>query len=478
MKILLILPPLSESGSKRLKPRFAPYITASVASQLIKESFEVRVFDAYFENASFHDVAIKISEYQPDLIGIAAAEVNREIPYSVPTGLIEYIRRQDIRSPIVIFGNKETAFLDNYLDRCDRRDGSEYFISGDPEETILDLAKIFENKEETEISKIEGLLYKSNGKKIFTGRRILRDLDRLEFPAWDVVGLDKYFVIPHRYRRLRFYPLQSSRGCKWGKCIFCQDGLSIQKGGYYRVKSPQRVAQEIVYACQKYDCKEIQFGDQHFNLDKDWLMGLESEFKKNKIRLNWSCLSRIDMVTPEILAIMRRMGCWNILFGMESSCQHCLDTMDKGISVRQIENAVKWCKNEGIEVTGSFLIGIPGEKPQCVDNTVKFALGIGVDYAQFFIAKWFQEHDRFRNLGCLTEQYDFSQYDFCGRIFIPKGYRNLAHLKRTRYRAYLRFYLHPKIILRHLRRIKTVKDFGRLFRGLQILSDLIRNRHK
>lgn len=243
------------------------------------------------------------------------------------------------------------------------------------------------------------------------------------------------------------------------------------------MKSPQRVAREIVYACQRYSCQEIQFGDQHFNVDKDWLLELESEFKKNNIRLNWSCLSRIDMVTPEILTIMRRMGCWNILFGVESSCQRCLDTMHKGISVKQIENAVKWCKDEGVEVTGSFLIGMPGEGPECVEETVKFAIRAGIDYAQFFIAKWFKEHDEFKNSGHLTEQYDFSPHDFCGRIFIPQRYRDLAHLKRTQRQAYLKFYLHPKIIVRHLKKIKGPKDLNRLFGGSQVLYNLVYNRY-
>lgn len=473
MKIFLILPALFKTGSRGLLPRFGPYITMSVAAHLRKNSFAVKIFDAFLENASFQNIVLQINKYQPNIIGVAVGEVNRKVPLDISLSLIEYLKINNPKIIIIAFGSKNISYIRRYLEK---NDGLDYYIVGDPEETIVDLLKLLNNEKEADDFKMSGLLYKSKEKIIFTGKRILENLDKLEFPAWDLVSLDKYFSTPHRYKNTKFYPLNTSRGCRWDKCVFCQDDDCATKYSPYRVKSPQKVAEEISYVCQRYGCKEIQFGDLHFNVDRNWLLKLESEFKKNKINIRWSCLSRIDMVNPEVLSIMRRMGCWNILFGIESGCEHLLQIVNKGISLKQIENAVQWCKNEGIEVTGSFLVGLPGEKPKDVDDTMNFAIKMGVDYAQIFIAKWSKEHKEFKHMGRFTDQLEFSQYDVCGKVFIPHHYKNLSHLKYIQRKAYLKFYLHPKTIKKHLKKIKTTKDIKRLLSASKILLNFIQNK--
>ena len=147
--------------------------------------------------------------------------------------------------------------------------------------------------------------------------------------------------------------------------------------------------------------------------------------------------------------------------------------MDKGITLAQVQDAVAWCKKEKVEVTGSFLMGLPEEKPQDIYNTVSFARCIGVDYAQFFIAKWAKARIEFSDKGKFTNAWDFSQYDFCGNVFIPSAYKNLNHLKCVRRQAYRMFYFHPKIILRHIRKIGKLNELKRLFSGARILLYLL-----
>lgn len=472
MKILLILPPPCKSGDSGLLARFVPYLTVSVGAHLIKNGYEVRVFDAFFEKASFSDIAREVSEYQPKVIGVNLAEIVRTVPFEVSLSMVEYLK---IKHPLIVFigfGGKGTDFAHKYFEKNEKMD---YFIIGDPEETMVDLVRTLEKNQEVNSASLEGLLYKEQGKIVFTGRRTLKDLDRLEFPAWDLISKYRYFSVPHRYSSLSFYPLSTSRGCRWDKCTFCQDNTCVTRYSPYRVKSPQRVVEEIVYAHQKYGYQEIQFGDQHFNLERNWLLELESELKRQQLSIRWSCLARVDMVSPEILSIMHRMGCWNILFGIESGCEHLLSIINKGITVEQSKNAVRWCSERGIEVTGSFLIGLPGEKPEDVYHTVRFARNIGVDYAQFFIAKWGKPHVGFKHMGYLTDQFDFPKYDFCGKIFVPQDYKGILHLKDVQRNAYLRFYLHPATIMRHLKKIKAVSGMKRLLAASKILFYFIFN---
>lgn len=451
-------------------PRFAPYLTVSTATHLKKAGFYVKIFDAFLENASFRDIALEADSYKPDVIGVPLVEINREIPVKTSLSLIQSLRKTNPHCIFISFGSKDTEFMQEYF-RTDN--GLDYYIVGDPEETVLDLLNFLNKGTEGDAFNIKGLIYRNKGQVVFTGIRIIEDINRLEFPDWDLVGLDRYFSVPHRYSNIEFYPIFDTRGCLWGKCNFCQDDCCITKYAPFRVKSPQKITEEIIYAQQKYGCKEIQFCSAQFNTDKDWLLSLESELKKNKINIGWSCLSRVDKINPEILSILKRMGCWNILFGIESTNERLLNIMNKGITLEQIQNAVSWCKNEGIEVTGSFLMGLPEEKPQDVYNTVSFALRIGVDYAQFFIAKWSREHSEFKNKGRLSNLWDFSQYDFGGRAFIPTAYKSIGHLKRIQRQAYRRFYSHPKIILRHLGKVHKVTDLKRLFISGRILLQLL-----
>ena len=473
MKVLLILPPISNSGSWGLVPRAAPFITLSVAAHLRKASFAVDICDAFLENASFQDILSGVDRYQPDIIGVPLVEIIREFPLECSLSMIQYLKSNRPKIIIAAFGNKDIEFMSDYLEK---NEGIDYYIAGDPEETMVDLAQFLNKRKAITSIAIKGLLFKNETKVIFTGIRVMENLDRLEFPAWDLVNLNKYFIAPHRYRNIQFYPLISTRGCHWAKCTFCIDEDNIIRYLPYRAMSPKRVVKEIVYASQKYGCKEIQFFEQQFNTDKEWLLKLESELKKNKINISWSCLSRIDMVNPEVLSIMRRIGCWNILFGIESASERLLRVMNKGISLKQIERAVGWCKKSGIEVTGSFLIGLPKEEPRDVFNTVSFAQRIGIDYAQFFITKCLREHIEFKDDGCVADFWDFSRYDFYGRVFIPKSYKDIYHLKYIQRMAYLKFYMHPKVIVKHIKKVNNIQSLKRLFVAFDILLDLLRRK--
>ncbi|MFA5356844.1 MAG: radical SAM protein [Candidatus Omnitrophota bacterium] len=468
MRVLFILPALNEKGSMGVNPRPFPCLTVSTATYIRNGGVDVRVLDAFLENISFEAIVSEVKDYGPDVIAVPLSEVNRCVPVMTALSLIQRLKKSRVNSTIVSFGRQDTEFIRRHL----RGDGCiDYHIAGDPEETMLDLMRTLAKNRQADPAGIGGLLYKNKEEVVFTGVRITDNIDRIGFPDWSLIGLSRYSIVPHRYKNTGPYPIFETRGCLWGKCIFCQDGNS--NGEPFRTKSPGKIAEEIVYARERYACKEIQFLGQQFNTDKDWLLLLESEFKKNKINTRWSCLSRVDKVNPESLSVMKRLGCWNILFGIESTNESLLKSVNKGITGQQIRDAVFWCRNEGIEVTGSFMMGLPGEKPKDVYNSVSFACHAGIDYVQLFIAKWPNERSEFKNEGYLTESCDFSQYDFGGRVLVPLAYNDFRHLKRIQRSAYQRFYFHPRTILKHLGRIRSVNDFKRLCSGARVVLCLL-----
>ena len=287
-------------------------------------------------------------------------------------------------------------------------------------------------------------------------------------PDMDLIDLSRYYSFPHRYKEARAYPVMTARGCPWHRCIFCKE-ISIAGVPSYRTRSPGHVVSEIEAAIKKYGPLEVQFYDTNLNTDLQWLKAFQPEIEKRNLSFSWSCLSRVDRLTEDAVRIMRSTGCWNITFGIESSSQKLLDIMDKGVTVSQIEKAVKLCKDHGIQTTGSFLIGIPGEKAEDVVKSAKFAIKIGLDYAQFFIAKWHNQHEQFISKGKLLNDWDYSQFDFSGPVFVPDAYRDLVHLKKLQRKAYFIFYLDPRVVLRHLRRIDSFKKIKRLFSAVSVM---------
>lgn len=459
MKALLIAPPLYVRNKKKIFPRFPPYIVLSVAAQLTKEGFDVQVFDAYLEYATLEQIKEAVKLYAPSFIGIAPADVTRFPPIEVDIELTRLLKKSFPAIPIVIFGLKDRNNLWELLKNVPDID---YVILGDPEELMVKLACSINVK--AKLENTAGLIASpfSQAKLDSAQPQIVENLDRLAFPAWYLINLNRYYFFPHRYKTDRLYPVTATRGCPWNRCIFCKD-LSIANSSPYRSRSPGHLAEEIEYAVNKLGKKEIQFFDSNFNTDIDWLNKFREELKKRKVSFIWTCLSRVDRLNKEPVALMHEMGCWNIVFGLESSSQRLLDVIDKGCSLGQIREAVDLCKNYGILTTGNFLIGLPYEQPDDVLNSAKFAVDIGLDYAAFFIAKWHDEHRQFESEGRLLKEWDYSQFDFRGSVFIPKSYKGLAHLKKIQRKAYLTFYSHPRVVSKHLMGIRSLKDLKRLF---------------
>lgn len=475
MQILLIEPPLFiEKNNKKIFPRFIPYLPLSVAASLEHAGYNVKIYDAFLECADIKDIINVVTRYAPSFIGISPVDITRFPPIEVSIELIKSLKHSFPQIPIAIFGLKEKNILDKL---CNNRPEIDYVLLGDPEETMVELIQKIDKKEE--IKDIQGLITRDFSKTALdtSQTRIIDNLDRLFFPAMHLINLNRYIFLPHRYKKSKVYPIVSNRGCIWDKCIFCNEA-SIINAHSYRSRSPEHIVSEIEFAFKKYGDVEIQFYGNQLETDVKWLRKFQSEIITRSLSFQWSCISRVDKVNKEAIEIMRSTGCWNILFGIETSSQRLLDTINKGCTVVQTKKAVQLCKTTGIETTGSFLMGIPNEKPDDVINSVKFAIDIGIDYAQFFIIVWLYDDIRqFLAQGKFSNNWDYSQFAFRGQHFIPNSYKNLAHLKRIQLKAYLMFYFHPKTILNHIKKCRTFTHIKRLFYAvitiIKISNDLI-----
>lgn len=156
-------------------------------------------------------------------------------------------------------------------------------------------------------------------------------------------------------------------------------------GARPRAFSPKRVVEELEILVSNYDAKGVYFIGDNFTMDGRWVREVCELIKKHSLNIEWVCDTRVDLISRELLRVMMASGCRTIWFGIESGSPRILDKLNKGITLKQASNAVKLCREEGIKVACSFMLGFPGETMEDMDATLKFAMQLNPDWCQFNI---------------------------------------------------------------------------------------------
>lgn len=478
--ILFLMQPPFFDGASNLHPRGdLPHQIVQLATYIREiKSFSVSVFDGFVENFSFDKIIEKIEELQPQTVVMPLMIVNREIDYKNTFALCNMIKKNSPEIRMVLINwfyvqNIEVLIKESHC-------MVEYFLFGDIEISLPILLDFFEKKHD--ISFVPGLIYKAEKSwQITPGWAQLADLDKLPIPDWSLININAYQPMPHRYENRAYYTMNISRGCDWNKCLFCQEavGSTSKAPTRFLCKSPEKVVAEIILAQKKYQIKEIQFDSIQFPTEIKWLEQFRELLKKNKININWTCLSRINAVNQEKLKIMRDCGCVNILFGIESLDKKQLKFLQKGHTKKDVVKIIKVCRKFGIKTTGSFLMGLPQENPIDILLMAFNASVIGFDYYQLFIAKWYARlPKKLAEYGKVLSNWDYPKYDFYGPIFLPKAYKNVNQLKFVQKLAYVIFYLNLATIIRHVFDIRRGSDFKRKIQGIVILIEIFSRKRK
>ncbi|MDP3728026.1 MAG: radical SAM protein, partial [bacterium] len=301
-------------------------------------------------------------------------------------------------------------------------------------------------------------------KKIVEGTMV-RDLNTFPLPARHLLDMKKYNSLPNNYRvSENVFQMMTPRGCPY-TCTFCASA-----NGKYRQRSVENVIKEIKHLKEKYNVQEIAFWDDIFTMNKQWVLDFCNELEKENITIAWSCESRLDLINEEIVNAMAKAGCWNMFFGIESGNQEMLDNIKKKTTLEMIRKGVVMVKKSGIEVRGSFILGLPGETPEQGRKTIDFAIELDPDYAQFSIATPFPGTELWNTAdkwGTLDK--NFKDYHIFAPVFVVKGYPNAKELQKMQRLAFRKFYLRPGYILKRVSKMRNIRDIKRNLKGLKMV---------
>ncbi|MFA4907186.1 MAG: radical SAM protein [archaeon] len=464
-----VFPPISASeryGGRKLPEALGhlpPLGILYLAAMMEKNGFSCKVLDGPVSGMDATQAAEAVVAERPHIVCVSSitATFYRSIEVA------KKIREELPDTPILIGGHHATIMpFEVMKEPC-----FDIIVYNEGELTFLELMnefrknpRLLEDKER--LKEIKGIYFRANDGSIIKTepREPIQNLDELPFAARHLVDMAKYKPLPNQYKRLPATNFVAIRGCLYG-CTFCSNPAIF--GHKIRAFSPRRTVDEIKFLGEKYGIKEISFWDDVFTINRKWTEEVCDLLISEKVDVTWSCYSRVNGIDPELLAKMKKAGCWNIFFGIESGNQESLNLIRKGTNLEIIRRAIKMCKKAGIETRGSFIIGLPGETPEMARKTVEFAKSLDLDYAQFCICTPFPGTEMFNTAeeyGTLNKEYD--RYQIWSPVFVPKGYKDAKELEDMEKYAMRSFYLRPKYVIGRILSIRSFTDIKKYFEGL------------
>jgi len=249
----------------------------------------------------------------------------------------------------------------------------------------------------------------------------------------------------------------ATRGCPY-PCTFCGAGKAL--GKRVRKRSTENLLEEIDLLSGTYGIKEIHIMDDNFTFDRDYAARFCEALLKRDAKIFWALPNgvRLDTLDEGLLRLMEASGCYSMAVGIESGNQHVLDHIKKRLTLEKIEEKIRLVKRvSGIKVTGFFILGYPVETRQDMETTIRFALQLPLDRANFFNYTPFpgsQIYEQLKETGALHEL-DYDDLYIHNISFSPSGIRHKEMLAYPK-RAHLRFYARPRILWNLAKEVKSL----------------------
>ncbi len=404
--VLLVNPPAPDGGiwirsqhrvgRKSRENMFWPQVELAQMAALLVNDYKVAIIDAIGERLSWTAFEARLRKLQPKyyLTEMTAPTLQNDM-YGV-------FLAKAIGAKTMAFGTHVTPMPYETMDPFPALD---FILRGEPEMTLREIVDTFEGKPASDpsiiklltdtgsqvptksiaeangdLSHIKGLVWRKEGKVIVNSDRpFIPNLDDLPTPLHNLLPLQKYrgpmmkgaysFVVP-------------SRGCSAG-CIYCIKHVSYQWS--LRLRSPENIMKEL-RLLKSLGINYFQFYADLFTLSREQVIGICKAMVEEKLDMHWMSNSRVDYVDEEMLQWMAKAGCWMISWGIESGSYEILKRAHKGADPAKAERALTWARQAGIRNWGYFIIGLPGETEETIQQTMAFSKKLPLDIALFHIA--------------------------------------------------------------------------------------------
>jgi anaerobic magnesium-protoporphyrin IX monomethyl ester cyclase len=366
-------------GAKFVTP-MAPHGLMYISAYLEKKkNVSCDILDCYALGYGVSEAVGAVIEANPKILGLSILTCHAYIAVEIIKEL-----RQQMPELKIVLGNQHA---DIYADWFLSRNFADAVVHGDGEETFADLVEVYLSNHEPQ--NLMGISYTDTSGTVqkSCARQLPKNIDILPSPDWSKV--------PHHLYRLPFYGhpkaidpakfknIFTSRGCPY-TCNFC----TVHHDRRINYHGTSRILDELDHLVNGMGAEYVFFMDSLFTLSHKKVSEICQGIIDRGIKFEWGCEGRADFAAdyPEVLKLMRKAGCVQIPFGLESGNQAILNRVGKKL---KLEKIIKGCKNTreaNIEPVGLFILGLPGETIETMEETIKLAQNLDLAYAQFGIA--------------------------------------------------------------------------------------------
>ena len=364
-KVFLLAPPYTDiyGDLKNVAGRYFPLGIGYIASYLIKYGgHEVRLCEPEAQGLTIRGIEEIVKSFNPDIVGITCSTANF-------TRAIELAKLCRINSAAkIILGGVHASSIPEFVmsENCGCLD---CVIVGEGEKTMAELVEAYQRN--AGLESIKGIVYKKQGEIVRNEERpFIEDLDCIPFPARQLIPQRLFFPNLYNARHRNCLTILTSRGCPFN-CSFC--AARIVSGTRYRMHSAEYVLEEMQILKKDYKAKQLLIIDDAFTINHPRLEKICRGMIDKKLNLEWNCLSQVTAVNREILALMKKAGCYSIGFGLESSSMETLKKMGKPISPAKSKETVKIANQLGLKTQAFYIIGSPEETSAQMADTIKFS---------------------------------------------------------------------------------------------------------
>src|SRR5436305_5047872 len=382
-RILLIGPPWGDVYGNfkhvaKVGVFYPPLGLCYLKGSLVAGGHDVRVVDGEASGLSLSAILSLVGDYKPDIVGIQVVSPLWETAKMLGAAIKE--RYRDI---IMVAGGPHITLT--RVESMKEAPAFDYAVLSESEDGMRDLVDAIDGGDSSDIDKVSGILYRSNGEVRRTPPRTLRpDVDHLLFPDRTDLDHSKYlFSVPGAGIR-RFTTIITSRGCPYN-CTFCTEPLMY--GRTTRFRSALNVVDEVQDFHDRHNINHFIFVDDTLTTRKERIMEMCSLLKERKLDITWEGWTHVNTVSPDLLVEMHDAGLRRLSFGIESGNAEVLHSLKKNSTLPRIREAYKWAKDAGIETRGSVILGLPGDTRATVQETIDFVVNLKeCDHAYFNIA--------------------------------------------------------------------------------------------
>lgn len=447
MRVLLIKP-------SNLSDHIQPSLGLGYLAAQIRHAHEVKIVDCIKEQLPGPQLLPVLETFRPDVVGSQCYSMDLQRLKPV----METIKGFDPRITTIVGGAHVTAAPQHTV-KYFGRDLLDFVFVGEGEIGFPIFLRELARGADADFGKAPGLGWFVDGDLRLNPRGEEQDLDKLGMPAWDLIMPESYPFSPHGVvcKNFPIAPIMATRGCPY-MCTFCSSANTK-----LRKRSISVVLDEVKMLQKKHGIREFHMVDDNFTLELDYAKDFMKALMAEGIKASWATPNgiRLERLDKPLLELMRQAGFYSLSVGIESGSDPIRIKMKKGSTIAKIWKDLRMVAEVGgIDMTGFFILGFPGETREDIEKTIEFAKALPLQRATFhsFIPLPGTEVWRQMEASGELDRVDWERYFFFSGAYVPQGLTR-GELIALRRKAFASFYFRPRIIkqnMKFLRRPRVI----------------------